>query len=60
MTSERVQRRIDRLLDDAESAADQHDWMSVLECVRGVLALEPENQDALDFQAMATKAQGFS
>ena len=60
MTSERVQRRIDKLLDDAETAADQHDWMSVLECVRGVLALDPKNSDALAFQVMAEKAQGFS
>ncbi len=60
MTSERVQRRIDRLLDDAESAADRHDWLSVLECVRGVLALDSRNEDALAFQSMAEKAQGFS
>ncbi len=60
MPSERVQRRLEKLLDDAENAADQHDWMSVLECVRGVLALDPGNEDALAFQVMAEKAQGFS
>lgn len=56
MTSERMQRRIDRLLDDAEEAADQHDWDRVLECVRGVLAVDPENQDAVSLRTMAEAA----
>ena len=53
MPSERVQRRIDRLLDDAESAADQHDWAKVLEFTSVVLHSDPENEDALEFKGMA-------
>ncbi|MCH7970307.1 MAG: hypothetical protein IH960_04590, partial [Chloroflexi bacterium] len=56
MPSERVQRRIDRLLDQAEEAADSRDWKSVLGSVAGVLALDAENEDALAFREMAEKA----
>ncbi|MCH7593260.1 MAG: protein kinase, partial [Chloroflexi bacterium] len=52
MTSERVQRRIDGLLDQAESAADRLDWEQVAQCVRMVLRIEPDNADALVFQTM--------
>ena len=53
MTSERVQRRIDGLLDQAEEAVDARDWSAVDEIARSVLAVDPENGDALAFQAMA-------
>jgi serine/threonine protein kinase len=56
MPTERVQRRIDRLLDQAEEAADEREWKSVLESVAGVLALDPENEDALSFRDMAQQA----
>ena len=56
MPSERVQRRIDRLLDDAEEAADRHDWAKVTEFVEGVLALDPDNSDAAAFREMAERA----
>ena len=49
MASERVQRRIDRLLDQAEEAMDRLDWGTVRECARVVLGLDPENSDALAF-----------
>ena len=38
MASERIQRRIDRLLDQAEEAMDQMDWTSVRDCAQAVLA----------------------
>ena len=57
MPSERVQRRIDRLLDQAEDAADQRDWVAVLESVRAVLSADPENEDALTFRGMAEAAR---
>ena len=53
MPSERVQRRIDSLLDQAESAADSADWNKVLEFVAGVLKADPSNEDALIFKDMA-------
>ena len=56
MPSERVQRRIDRLLDQAEEAADSREWKSVLGSVAGVIALDAENEDALAFREMAEKA----
>ena len=56
MPSERIQRRIDRLLDQAEAAADSTDWSKVIEFVAGVLALDAENEDALAFREMADKA----
>jgi hypothetical protein len=46
MHSERTQRRIDALLDRADSAADAFDWAVVAEAARAVLAMDPENEDA--------------
>ena len=53
MPSERVQRRIDRLLDQAEEAAENFDWSKVTEAAKAVLRVEPGNPDALDFIKMA-------
>ncbi len=49
MASERVQRRIDRLLDQIEEAVDQLEWATVHDRAQAVLALDRENQDALTF-----------
>ena len=49
MASERVQRRIDRLLDQAEEAMDSFNWDSVRDCAQAVLGLDSENADALAF-----------
>ena len=38
MPSERIQRRIDRLLDQAEEAADRRDWSEVRELAREALS----------------------
>ncbi len=56
MASERIQRRIDRLLDQIEDAADQLDWQAVRERSEAVLAYDPENQDAHSFLAAAQRA----
>ena len=56
MPSERVQRRIDKLLDEAETAADANDWSLVDERARMVLALDAASDDARAFQAMAEQA----
>jgi len=53
MTSERVQRRIERQLDQAEEAADEFDWARVEAISRSVLAVDAENADAMAFMAMA-------
>ncbi|MDP9238028.1 MAG: hypothetical protein M3P30_11645 [Chloroflexota bacterium] len=57
MPSERVQRQIDRLLDDAEAAVAEKNWVRVREFGGSVLAADPENQDARVFLAMADAAE---
>ena len=52
MPSERAQRRVERLLDQADAAADGLDWEQVAQCVRMVLCIDPENADALVFETM--------
>lgn len=53
MVSERMQRRIDGFLDEAEVSASRHEWPSVAESARAVLAIDEENVDALGFLKMA-------
>jgi len=52
MPSERVQRRIDKLLDQAEEFADAQDWGSVRDTALSVLAVSSGNEDAKSFLAM--------
>ena len=60
MATERIQRRIERLLDQVEEAADQGDWETVRSLAQQVLALDPENADAPAFQAAGDKALGVA
>jgi hypothetical protein len=53
MPSERVQRQIDRLLDQAEAAAGEEDWARVADCARKVLVVDAGNEDAAAFLSMA-------
>ena len=46
MPSERIQRRIDAFLDQAEAASDASDWEEVAAKARAVLAMDPKNEDA--------------
>ena len=55
MTTERIQRQIDRLLDEAEAAVTSRDWTLVGGRARSVLRLDPENQDELAFLAAAER-----
>jgi len=55
MPSERMQRQIDRLLDEAEEAIASQDWPAVGERARSVLRLDPENADAIAFLAAAER-----
>lgn len=54
MPSERAQRRIDGLLDDAEAAANRRDGEDVARSVRMALRLDPENTDARDLHPELT------
>ena len=56
MASERTQRQIDRLLDEAEEAITGEDWSTVSSRARSVLALNPENPDAINYLAAAVRA----
>ncbi len=56
MASDRIQRRIDRLLDQAEEAADESNWQRVRELSQNILAFDPENTDALGFLAAAERS----
>ncbi len=47
MASERVQRQIDRLLDEAEAAITQRSWTLARDHAQSVLAIDPNNTDAL-------------
>ncbi len=49
MASERVQRTIERLLDEGEDAISRSDWSAVRDRAQNVLALDHENSDALAF-----------
>ncbi len=46
MPNERVQRRIDLLLDEVEAAIDVRDWKRVQARCSSVLVLDPGNLDA--------------
>jgi tetratricopeptide (TPR) repeat protein len=53
MVSERMRRRLDAFLDQAEAASDARDWNAVAEHARAALAIESDNADALTFLRMA-------
>ena len=53
MASDRIQRRIERLLDQIEQEADQRNWQLVLELSKEVLGFAPDNHDAKAFLSVA-------
>ena len=57
MASERIQRRIDLLLDEADQALADGDWALVRDSSSKVLALDPDNTDAATYIAAAERAQ---
>src|SRR5437763_115779 len=57
MPSERVQRQIDRLLDQCEEAIAQRDWQAADAFIASVLVADPENGDALTYRAMTEKGR---
>jgi hypothetical protein len=56
MASDRFQRRIDRILDQIEDAADIRDWPAVRQGALDLLVFDPENADAKNFLAAAQRA----
>lgn len=58
MTSERIQRRIENLLDEADAALVERDWAIVLDRAQTVLHIDPDNSEALTFSAAAERALG--
>ena len=56
MASERFQRRIDRILDQLEDAADRRDWPAVRLGALDLLVFDPVNEDAKNFLASAQRA----
>ena len=57
---ERVQRQIDRLLDEAEEAAASKDWETARDRAEQVLTYDPENADGIAFLSAAQRALGVS
>ena len=53
MLSERLQRQVDRLLDQAEEAIARRDWQTVRESAEAVLRVDPQNPDAAGYLSMA-------
>ena len=58
MASERFQRRIESLLDEADEAIARYDWEAVRQAALAVLAIDPENNDGLTFLATVERALG--
>jgi hypothetical protein len=56
LLSDRAQRQVDRLLDEAEAALGRREWTRVHELSQDVLALDPENADARTFLEAAVRA----
>ena len=49
MPSERIQRQIDDLLDEAAAAVRQADWTAVRQAAQSALMFDPKNEDALTY-----------
>ena len=56
MHSDRIQRQIERFLDEAEAAAAESDWTRVRDRAQNALSLDPENHDATTYLGAAERA----
>src|SRR5262245_47720671 len=56
MPSERVQRHINQLLDQAEAAIAAGDWETARRHAASILALDPQNEDGALYLAAADRA----
>ena len=55
MPTQRVQQQIERLFCTVETAVEESDWHCVERVARDVLALDPENRDALTYLEAADR-----
>ena len=55
VTSDRIQKRIESLLDEADSAASEKDWVIVRDKADQALAFDPENSDAKGYLEAALR-----
>ena len=60
MVSNRIQRHIDRLLNDADEGLTRFDWDAVRQRAEAVLRFAPAKIDALSFMRTANHAAGAS
>ena len=56
MTSDRLRRQIDRLLDEADDASVRQDWQTVHDRATSALAFDPANADARGYLEAAVRA----
>ena len=56
MVSERLQRRINRILDRLVDAAYRCDWLTVRQGALDILVFDPANEDAKNLLANAKRA----
>ena len=56
MVSERLQRRIYRILEQLEDAADRRDWPAVRQGALDLLVFDPVNEDPKNILAVAQRA----
>ena len=56
MPSERMQRQLERLLDEAEKAISDLDWAQARNRAMAALSLDPQNVDAIAYLAAADAA----
>jgi hypothetical protein len=55
MDSERIQRQIERLLDEIDTAASERNWATVQEIAQHVLTFDPDHVEARAFLAAAER-----
>ena len=55
MANDRIQRRIERLLDQIEQEADQQNWQRVRDLAAEILEFAPDNADATTFLKVAER-----
>ena len=60
MASDRLQRQVERLLDEADQAIIEEDWSTVASRARAILRIDPENSDAISYLAVAERDQSTS
>ena len=58
MATERIQRQVDRLLDEAEEALAQRNWEAVRERAQDAVAIDQDNSEAQGFLAAAGSLPG--